>query len=154
MFYFKKNKIIFYLISFSFFTIFFINQTFAQEMGAILPGCAQTGNCSLCDFLIGFSNIAQWLLSILGSVALLFFIYGGFVWLTAGGNEERIKRGRDILTHTVIGVIIVLAAWLIINFVIMSLVGAPVTPNQSVKIFSNKIWYEYCTEGLPSTPTP
>lgn len=119
----------------------------------ILPPCAESGNCFLCDFLIGFANIATWLLSILGSVALLFFIYGGVVWLTAAGNEEKIKSGRGVLVNTVVGVVIVMASWAIINFTIISLVGAP-TPTQPAKIFSTQPWYQYCESEIPTlTPT-
>lgn len=117
----------------------------------ILPSCAESGNCGLCDFLIGFANIATWLLSILGSVALLFFIYGGVVWLTAAGNEEKIKSGRSILVNTVVGVVIVMASWAIINFTIISLVGAP-TPTQPAKIFSTQPWYQYCESEIPTPP--
>lgn len=124
---------------------------FAQGMGEILPECAASGNCSLCGFLIGFANIATWLLSIVGSVALLLFIIGGLVWLTAGGNQERVQRGRSILVNTIYGVIVVFLAWLLVNFIIGSLVGIPINP----KLFgTTQPWYQYCegeSQYLPGT---
>ncbi|MBI5022708.1 MAG: hypothetical protein HZC05_00885 [Candidatus Magasanikbacteria bacterium] len=40
-------------------------------------------------------------LGITGSLALLFFIYGGFLWLTSGGSPDKIKKGRDVFLWSV-----------------------------------------------------
>ena len=44
-------------------------------------------------------------------------IYGGFVWLTAGGSEDRIATAKKVISAAVIGLIIVLLAWAIVIFV-------------------------------------
>lgn len=62
-------------------------------------------------------NIIQWVLSILGLMAVTFIIYGGFVWLTAAGNEEKIEKAKKIIGSAVVGLIIVLMAWAIVIFV-------------------------------------
>jgi len=80
----------------------------------IPPGCtgenvtAQT--CGLTQIFQTFINFANFLLSIVGSVTLLMFVYGGFTWLTSAGNSEKIKRGTSIMTNTAIGLVIVLGA--------------------------------------------
>ena len=56
------------------------------------------------------------LLSLLGSVALAVFIYGGFLWLTAGGNEQRIQKGKDVLIWATLGLMVVFAAYAIVGF--------------------------------------
>jgi len=61
-------------------------------------------------------------LGIVGSIALIMFIFGGFTWMTAGGNEERIKRGRDTLMWSTIGIIIIFAAYAILRFIFEALV--------------------------------
>lgn len=61
-------------------------------------------------------------LSLLGLIFLILIIYGGLVWMTAGGNEEQIKKARDILKHGIIGLGIVLGAYAISWFVIRSLI--------------------------------
>ena len=85
--------------------------------GRILPDCACSGNCTANDFIIMFVNIAQLLLSVVGLVALLFFISGGFTWIMSGGNSERVSSGRSKMTNAVIGLVIVIAAWAIMNTV-------------------------------------
>jgi hypothetical protein len=83
-------------------------------------GC---GNYSLNDIITFGVNVSQWILGIVGSVALLFFVYGGFVFILSGGNEERVKLGKKILIGSVIGLAIVFTSYLIIQFS-MSLLGA------------------------------
>lgn len=116
----------------------------------ILPECAITnnpklaGNCGLDDFVELFSNAYGWGLSILGALALFFFVYGGFVWLIAAGNQERIERGKKILGNTLIGVIIGLTSWMIVNVVIAFLVTPP---GQTVDFTGTKVlgrpWWNF-----------
>jgi len=74
------------------------------------------GNYTLNDFLTMGVKVTTWILGVVGSVALLFFIYGGFVWILSGGNSELVKKGRDIITGAVIGLIIVFSSYLIVQF--------------------------------------
>src|SRR3989339_1258489 len=61
------------------------------------------------------------LLGVLGSIFLLLVIFGGLTWMLAAGNEEKITKARSTITHAVIGLLIVLAAYLLTNFVIFQL---------------------------------
>lgn len=60
-------------------------------------------------------------LSFLGAIFLILTIYAGWLWMTAGGNEDQIKKAQKILIRAVIGLVIVLMvyaiAWLIIRIV-------------------------------------
>lgn len=62
-------------------------------------------------------NILNWLLGIMTLVAVVMIIIGGFTWLTAGGNEEKVDKAKKIISAAVIGLIIVLLAWAIVIFV-------------------------------------
>jgi len=57
------------------------------------------------------------IMTFLGIIAVVMVLYGGFVWLTAAGNEENVSRAKKIITAAIIGLVIILAAYLIINFV-------------------------------------
>lgn len=65
--------------------------------------------------LIGI--IIKAVLGIVGSIALLMFIYGGFMWLTSGGNDEKIKEGRKTLVWSIIGLALIFASYAILKFV-------------------------------------
>lgn len=76
-------------------------------------GC---GNYSLDDFMLLAVKISDWILGIVGSVALLFFVYGGFMFTLSGGSSERVDKGKKILLGAVFGLILVFASYLIIQF--------------------------------------
>ena len=63
-------------------------------------------------------KILQWALGLLGLVAVIIIMYGGFVWLTAAGNEEKIRKAKRILRDAVIGLVIIMLAWAIVTFII------------------------------------
>ncbi|MBU0613290.1 pilin [Patescibacteria group bacterium] len=60
--------------------------------------------------------IIQWILGLLGLIAVIMILIGGFKWMTAGGNEEKIESAKKLLTSAIIGLVIVLLAWAIVIF--------------------------------------
>lgn len=57
------------------------------------------------------------ILSFLGVIFLLLIIYGGFLWMTAAGNEEKVTKAKKIIQNSIVGLIIVIAAYAITVFV-------------------------------------
>lgn len=64
-------------------------------------------------------------LSLLGVIFLILMIYGGFIWMTARGNETKVTEAKDLITSALIGLIIVLAAYAITAFVGSQLTTSP-----------------------------
>ena len=58
--------------------------------------------------------------SVMGFLAIGMIIYGGFMLLTAQGDPAKIKRGKDVVTYSIIGLILVMLAYAIVNFVMNS----------------------------------
>ena len=58
--------------------------------------------------------------SVMGFLAVGMIIYGGFMLLTAQGDPAKIKRGKDVVTYSIIGLILVMLAYAIVNFVMNS----------------------------------
>jgi hypothetical protein len=63
-------------------------------------------------------SLVQLLMTFLGIIAVVIILYGGFTWLTAAGNEDKVASAKKIIAAGVIGLVIILAAFLIVNFVI------------------------------------
>ena len=63
------------------------------------------------------ANVLNWLYSILMSVAIIFLIYGAFLFVTASGNEEQVGKGKQIILWALIGVIVALLANSAVNWV-------------------------------------
>lgn len=61
------------------------------------------------------------LLSVLGVIFLVLIIWAGFTWMTAQGDPKKVDKAKDILITSVVGLIILLSAYAISNFVITTL---------------------------------
>jgi hypothetical protein len=73
-------------------------------------------------------QIINYILALVGVFFLILTIYGGFLWMTAGGNEDQIKKAKKYLTNAIIGLIIVLAAYSITFFVVDTISSAALKP--------------------------
>jgi len=56
-------------------------------------------------------NLINWVLGILALIAVILVLVGGFRWMTAAGNEEKVDSAKKLLVAAVIGLVIVMAAW-------------------------------------------
>ena len=72
--------------------------------------------------------IANGLLYPMGALAFLAFVIGGFTFILANGNEENIKKGKDIMLWAVIGLVVTFASYAILNFFLNALGGGYETP--------------------------
>lgn len=60
-------------------------------------------------------------LSLFGIIFMVLIIFGGYRWMMARGNDDEVKKARDIIRGAVIGLIIVLAAYAISYFIATAL---------------------------------
>lgn len=85
-----------------------------------LPDCTFSfGGCRSVNSLLTFGiNIAKWLFGIIGALAMLQFVRGGYTMIASFGNPEGFKKGKDILVAAVVGMLIAFGAYLIVDFVL------------------------------------
>jgi hypothetical protein len=98
------------------------NPPIAGGPGALnIPGGHLTNplNANHIPDVIG--NVILKFLTILAGIALLMFVYGGFLWLTAAGNDKNIQAGRDTLTWATIGLFIIFLAYILVGFVLQAI---------------------------------
>ena len=60
-------------------------------------------------------------LGVLGLLAVAIIIYGGFMYTTSAGDANKIKKAKDTIMYGVIGLVIALLAFAIVNFVVSSI---------------------------------
>jgi len=61
------------------------------------------------------------ILGIVGSIALLMFIIGGVMWMTAAGDSEKITKAKNILIWSILGLVVIFAAFGITRFVLTAI---------------------------------
>jgi len=76
------------------------------------------GTKDIRDTIARIINVA---LGLLGIVAVVIILIGGFEWMTAGGNEEKTGEARNRILAGIIGLAIILSAYAIATFVVNSL---------------------------------
>lgn len=123
MFTFFKNKILFLLFVFliSFFTFgpvsaknlgnaFDLNNS-ANKMGFNTSGGAQI------EDVVGI--VISSILGFLGVIFGILIIYGGFLWMMAGGNDQEVDKAKKIIKNAAVGLVVVLLSyglsWLVLN---------------------------------------
>jgi len=70
------------------------------------------------------ASIIQVLLGFLGIIAVVLILYAGFLWMTAAGDDAKIKTAKGTLMAGVIGLIIILMAYGIATMVINEIMEA------------------------------
>lgn len=88
-------------------------------LGKVATGVNGTlGNQGLIETVTSIINVA---LGLLGLVAVVIVLIGGFQWMTAGGNDEKVQGARKMIFSGIIGLAIILSAFAITQFVISNL---------------------------------
>ncbi len=70
------------------------------------------------DFTVLISRVTNILLFVAGAVAVIFIIVGGIQYSTSGGSEDKTRTAKSTITNAVIGLIVTILAFVIVNFVI------------------------------------
>lgn len=77
--------------------------------------CSAEGGDTLPQLVANIINIFSW---IIGAVSVIMIIYGGFRYITSGGNDTGVKDAKNTVLYAIIGLVIVALAQIIVNFVL------------------------------------
>jgi len=80
----------------------------------------RTGNTNPRDIA---ERVIQFAMSFLGLIAVAIILYGGFKWMTAAGNDEKVDEAKKLIGAGIVGLIIIVAAYSIVTFVIANLLA-------------------------------
>lgn len=63
-------------------------------------------------------RIISVVLGLVGTIALVMFIYGGVIWMTSAGSSDKIKKGREAIIWSVIGMAVIFASYGLTKFLL------------------------------------
>ncbi len=86
----------------------------ASSTGGTAP-VTLTNPLGTTDIRLLIARVISAVLSIIGVIALLMFVYGGFLWMISGGNEGQVEKGKEVLKWTTLGIILIVSAYVIVN---------------------------------------
>src|SRR3990167_1986827 len=107
----------------------------------------ETKSCGRCDLFQLLKNLIDFVIGgLMPPLAVLLFVWAGFLILLSGANPGLYAQGQTIFKNTFYGIIVLLSAWMITNTLILS-VGS----NYNT---AGNWWQFTCTEPAPVTPPP
>ncbi len=78
----------------------------------------EAGPGSIGELITLIENIAAWFQNIVLVIAIIMIMYAGFLWITSGGSEDKIASARKTLLWGLVGIAVVLFAYLAQSFVV------------------------------------
>lgn len=87
----------------------------------IIPNAATNGTDILTNTAVTVINL---ILLIAGILAVIYLIYSGILYITAGGDTGKADKGRTGIVNAIIGLVIISAAYLLVRFVGGAISGA------------------------------
>lgn len=81
------------------------------------PIACKTANCL-------FLQLIRYFLAGVAIVSTLMFIWGGYLFLTSAGNAEQVKKGKDVILWSSVGIVVILGSWVLIQFLLQGLSGS------------------------------
>ncbi|MDD3434389.1 MAG: pilin [Candidatus Pacebacteria bacterium] len=71
--------------------------------------------CTVCDLLVLVQNVINFVLQLAFWICIVIIIVGAFMWMLSFGNQKNITAGQKLITNAIIGLAIVLLAWVIVH---------------------------------------
>ncbi|MFA5188220.1 MAG: hypothetical protein WC460_02565 [Patescibacteria group bacterium] len=77
------------------------------------------------DYTVIIAGVITAVLGVVGAIFFILFIYGGFVWLTSAGSEDKIGKAKKTLSYATVGALIVVGAYALTTFIASSIMSGP-----------------------------
>jgi hypothetical protein len=126
--------------------------------GLVPISCQTPQSCGTCEFVQLINNVLQFLVSFASIAATLLIIYGGFRLVTSAGNVSGKQAAKSTIVNTLIGYVIILAAFIILNTILGVLLpgNSPVLGWQQIEcLYPNQPQsVTYGTIGVGSSGVP
>jgi hypothetical protein len=112
----------FVLLSFLLSPVIVFGASVNEQLQAVMSNTsAYEGGADEDSLVIAIGKIINVIIGFLGIIFIVLIIYGGFMWMTAQGNEAQVEKAKKILIRSIIGVIIILISFIVTWFVMGTL---------------------------------
>ncbi len=109
-----KNSIILSALYFSFFAV-------RVNAAGLVPCGGSQPACNWCHFGDLALNIINFMMYLIFPLATIMIVVGGIFIMTSGGSSARFSKGKEMITAAVIGILIALLSWIIIDTIISTI---------------------------------
>lgn len=97
------------------------------ETGGFLRDIGEEAGYKTVDPHVLVARYINIFLQLVGAILVALLVYGGFLWMTAGGDQEKVKKATSTIKNAIIGLIIIVLAWSLSRFILTRLITATST---------------------------
>jgi ABC-type nickel/cobalt efflux system permease component RcnA len=120
----------------------FVSPVFAADTG-IVP-CGHDKACTLCDLITGMKKLFDYGIKIIAVITLACATFAGVMYVVSSGNESTMESAKNFLKASLIGLAVVLCAWVIVNTVITVLMPTKTATDAEKFLGTGKTsWYDF-----------
>jgi hypothetical protein len=83
----------------------------------VQTGVKQLNRLKTTDLSVVIGRVVKAIVGVIGSIAIVMFVAGGIMWMTARGNAEKTQKSIKILVWSALGSIVILASYTIVDFI-------------------------------------
>ncbi len=126
-----KKALLFFAV-FTIFSLVVAPALVSAQVPVFDPGLNEVGDhiaLGTQDVRITVARIINVAMGLLGIVAVVIILLGGFKWMTAGGSDDGVTAAKKLIVSGVIGLVIIITAYAIAQFVLESLIEATTETN-------------------------
>jgi hypothetical protein len=120
------------LIPFLLASLFLLPAVAEAQFGPIVPDVCKTCPCGFGGVLAIIQNIVNFIISLSILFATIIIAWAGGLYMLSATNPESRSQANKMLINAVVGICIVLSAWLIVDFVMKTLYGGQFGPWNSI----------------------
>ena len=96
------------------FLVLWPTSVFAQ---GILPTNNEPAKYQFTDFISFLGNVMRLAIGLVGGVAVIFIIYGGYKYMMAGGNPEQAAGAKSTILWAIVGLIIAITSYIVVAYI-------------------------------------
>lgn len=127
---------------------------FAPSLANAATGLVPCGNdgqpsCQSCHLVTLADNVITWLVVVMGTIATIVFVYAGVRLVTSMGNGQAMKAAKTLLFNAIIGYVIILAGWFVIDTVMKAFL-----PGSSGELVGFGVWNNIQCVAQPAVADP
>ena len=96
-----------------------LDRVLDRYLGGVAGGVCPTDE--IAGIFCVLANLIDKMITVAGVIVFLFLVYGGLQYMLSGGDEKAITASKSVITHAVLGLLIVLGAIIVLNTVLVNL---------------------------------
>jgi len=133
---------------------FFVTAPFTVVHAKIVPECGGDGqqSCTICDIVLGIDNVIAYIVGLVGVTVIVIIVIAGIMYIVSAGNQGMVTMAKSAMKNAIIGLVVVLAAFVIIHFILRAISQGGTPTINNLNGVGENVWTFTCNNNTSSAP--